>query len=129
MDRLLIKDIRVFAHHGVLPSERDRGQHFYIDLELELDLGGAASSDELSDTLDYVKVASSVSRLATYERYQLIETLAEKIAEQVLSFEPVARVTVTVRKPEVTMPVRVEWVGISITRERGTPGPPGGGSA
>jgi dihydroneopterin aldolase len=127
LDRVLINDIKVFAYHGLLPEEIERGQDFFIDLELRLDFSEVSDSDDISGTVDYAAVSESVAALASTERYNLIETLAEKIAERVLSFEPVQSVTVTVRKPRAPIKVSVGWVGVSITRAReGGPGGKGG---
>lgn len=119
MEHIIIKDLKVFAHHGVLPEERERGQDFLIDLEIELDSGAAIGADDLSLTVDYAEVAMAVSRMATGERYNLIETLACKIAEYLVSLPRVGRATVTVKKPGAPLAVPVKWVGVSVSRERG----------
>lgn len=125
--KLIIKDIRVFAHHGVLPEEREKGQHFLIDVEMDVDAGRAVESDELGRTVDYAMVCEAVAGLATDETFDLIETLASRIADLVLTFHGVRGVTVTVRKPEAPLPVEVGWVGASITRSRSLDPPSGGG--
>ncbi len=53
MDRISVTGIEVFAHHGVLPHERELGQRFVVDLALELDLAPAAASDDVADTVHY----------------------------------------------------------------------------
>jgi dihydroneopterin aldolase len=130
LEKILINDLKVFAHHGVLPEEREKGQEFLIDLEIELDAGAAIEADDISGTVDYTHVAESVSRIATGERYNLIETLASKIAEYLVTLPGAGRATVTVKKPEAPLPVSVGWVGVSVSRERagagGYPGEEGG---
>src|SRR5450756_1001416 len=74
LEHIIIKDLKVFAHHGVLPEEREKGQDFLIDLEIELDSSAAIGADDISRTIDYAQVVESVSRMATGERYNLIET-------------------------------------------------------
>lgn len=119
MERILISDLKVFAHHGVLPEEREKGQDFLIDLEIELDSSAAIGADDISRTIDYAQVVESVSRMATGERYNLIETLASKIAGYLVTLPGARKATVTVKKPEAPLPVSVGWVGVSVSRERG----------
>ncbi|MBK5092353.1 MAG: dihydroneopterin aldolase [Actinobacteria bacterium] len=120
MERILISDLKVFAHHGVLPGEMEKGQDFLFDVEIEVDSSAAIEGDDISETVDYTKVADSVSRIATGERYNLIETLAAKIAEYLIALPGARKATVTVKKPEAPLSVSVGWVGVSVSRERGT---------
>jgi dihydroneopterin aldolase len=120
LECILIRDLKVFAYHGVLPEEREKGQEFLIDLEIEIDSSAAIETDDVSHTVDYVSVVESVSRIVTGEHYNLIETLASKIAEYLVSLPRVRSATVTVKKPDAPLPVSVGWVGVSVSRERGT---------
>ncbi|MCJ7745796.1 MAG: dihydroneopterin aldolase [Actinobacteria bacterium] len=115
----MISDLKVFAHHGVLSEEREKGQDFLFDVEIEIDSRAAVESDDISETVDYAEVVESVSRMATGERYNLIETLASKIADYLVTLPGARKATVTVKKPEAPLPVSVGWVGVSVSRERG----------
>lgn len=115
-DRIIIKGLKVHAFHGVLASEKALGQEFLIDIELETDFVGAAAGDDLSRTIDYAEVAESAARISTGERYDLLETLACRLAEHVLGYEGALAATVTVRKPDAPLPVDVEWVGVTVSR-------------
>lgn len=110
---ITITDIRVFAHHGVLPEEKARGQEFLIDVKMVLE-EGKADEDDLSATVDYAEVAAAVATLATSTEYDLIETLASEIVEHLLSIEGVAEASVTVKKPNAPMPVEAGWVGVTV---------------
>jgi dihydroneopterin aldolase len=121
-DTIIISDLRVFGRHGVLPSEKAEGQDFLVDLEIEADFSGASQSDALSATIDYAEVAQSVANIVAGERYELIEALAARIAEHVLSYGGALAVTVTVKKPRAPLPVPAGWVGVRVTRERQTGG-------
>mgnify|MGYP005852639205 CR=1 FL=1 len=124
--RITVKGLSVFAHHGVLPVEKARGQRFSIDIELEID---PPAGDDLAHTVDYAAVAQKAADIAVGERFELIETLAARIAEELIRKEGVAAAEVTVRKPEALMPVEVEWVGVTVRKsEKGgdAPGLPGG---
>lgn len=111
-----IEGIEVFAHHGVLPEEKERGQEFVIDVVLELD--GPPPADDLSSTVDYAWVAQEAARIASGEPCDLIETLAFRIASAMLDAGPVRHARVTVRKPAAPMPVDVSMVSVTVTARR-----------
>ena len=117
MQTVSIVGLEVFAYHGVTPEEKEGGQKFLLDLELELDRDRGAP-DDVASTVDYAEVASGVAGVATRERFDLIETLAERVLDYLLSYDRVARATVSVFKPHAPMPVTVERVGVRVTRER-----------
>ncbi|HKA50246.1 MAG TPA: dihydroneopterin aldolase [Candidatus Dormibacteraeota bacterium] len=116
MDRLLLEGMAFFGHHGVHPAERELGARFVVDAELELDLSAAGRSDRLEDSLDYRQPYSAVREVVEGDSCHLIEALAERIANRLLAFEPVSRVTVRVRKRP---PLRGEFAsfGVELTRQ------------
>lgn len=109
-----IKGLKVFAYHGCLPGERERGQDFLIDLELEYDITSAVSGDDLGRAVDYDRLVREVHDLATRERCCLIETLACRIAENVLESERVDRVLVRVHKPQAPLEHEVADVVVEV---------------
>ena len=115
-DSITIKGIRGFGFHGVLPEERRIGQEFVVDLKLNLDLRKAASDDDLALTVHYGEVAQVVVEVIQGPAVDLIETLAEKIASQVLRFELVDSVDVEVHKPQAPIPVSFTDVSVKISR-------------
>lgn len=117
-DRIDITGIEVHAHHGVLEHEKQHGQTFLIDLGLELDLTSPASTDRLEQTVDYGSLAQRVHDVVSGERWDLIERLAQRIAESVLEHELVDTVTVTVHKPEAPIPVPFRDVAVTLVRSR-----------
>ncbi|HKZ20151.1 MAG TPA: dihydroneopterin aldolase [Acidimicrobiia bacterium] len=116
MDRLQLTGIEVFAHHGVLPEEKQIGQRFLIDLDIEADLKAAGKSDSLDDTIDYGSLAEKIHELVGGSRWNLIEKVAEEIAKLVLSIPPVKAIAVTVHKPNA--PIAVDFADVSVTIER-----------
>lgn len=110
--------MRFFAHHGVLAEERTQGQQFLVDVELEADLRPAGRRDDLSLTADYRRAYEVVKSVMQGEPRNLIETLAETIAAQLLALDRVSGVTVRVRKPEVKLAGPLEWSGVEIHRRR-----------
>jgi dihydroneopterin aldolase len=85
MDIIYLHDLKVECVIGIWEWERRTTQTIHIDLDLAVDVRRAAASDELRDTLDYKAVAKRVSAFAAESRFQLVETLAERIAELVLA--------------------------------------------
>ena len=118
LDLIRLRGIEVFAHHGVLASERQIGQRFVVDLDLEIDLGEAGATDALESTVDYSAVAIEVADLVASERWNLIEKVASRIAESVLTRAQVVAVTVTVHKPEAPIDLPFADVAAVIRRSR-----------
>jgi dihydroneopterin aldolase len=97
-DRIRLSDLQFHGHCGCTEAEREIGQRLSVDLELELPVQPAAISDDLSRTVDYVKLSHAVVQLGRQLRPVLVETLAERIAQLVLDqFHP-RQVTVRLRK-------------------------------
>ncbi len=117
-DRLAITGIEVFAHHGVFDFERREGQKFVIDLILGVSTAPAAASDDLKDTVDYGSVVAQVVEAATSEPVDLIETLAQRVADVVLREARVAWVDVTLHKPNAPIAATFDDVALTITRSR-----------
>lgn len=118
VDRIQLTGVEVFAHHGVLPHEREHGQRFVIDLTLGLDLARAAASDDLADTVDYGHLAAQVVAIAQGEPVDLIEALAGRIAERCLEDPRIDEVEVTVHKPAAPLPVVAREVAVTLHRRR-----------
>ena len=118
-DLLELRGLRVTGVHGALPEEQTRAQPFEVDLDIVADLSVAGRSDALADTLDYGAVVEMVAKVVTGERFQLLERLAERIAEVVLEDPRATSVRVAVRKLRPPVPVELATAGVSIHRERG----------
>ena len=119
MDSITITGIEVFAYHGVLPEEKSAGQRFLIDVELDLDLTGAATTDDLGQTVDYGSLAQRIHDLVASERWDLIETVASRVAESVFEDPRVETVVATVHKPRAPIPVTFGDVSVTVRRDRG----------
>jgi len=110
MGKIIITGLEVFAYHGCTPEEKERGQDFLIDLEVEYDFSPAIAEDDLGRAVDYDALASAVHELASEERYDLLESLAARIGEHILDSTPAERVLVRVHKPDAPMRREVEDV-------------------
>ncbi|MGI8776214.1 MAG: dihydroneopterin aldolase [Acidimicrobiales bacterium] len=116
-DRIELRGLRVLGICGALAEERDRPQPLEIDLDVEADLSGPGRTDSLDDTVDYGAVARAAVRVATEERFTLLEALAERIAQEVGRTQAlVTSVTVAVRKLRPPVPVELATAGVRITR-------------
>jgi 7,8-dihydroneopterin aldolase/epimerase/oxygenase len=113
-----LKNIQVYAYHGVHAYEREHGARFEIDVELEASLDQAVKSDELVDTLDYVSVQKEVSETCTTNRFHLIETLADTIATALLAKYPARGVIVRVRKPGASLGAILDTVEIECRKRK-----------
>ena len=82
MDALHVRDLRLWAHVGVLECERRDGQWFSLDLSFQLDLGSAAADDDLSATLDYSEAIISLQDLARTIRCLTIEHFSEQVLDR-----------------------------------------------
>ncbi len=123
-DRIELRGLTVRGHHGVFPEERRAGQTFVLDLTVWLDLATAAASDELSDTLDYGALAERAAAVLGGEPCDLIETVAGRIADDVLTDHRVRAVEVVLHKPQAPIPLQFTDVAVVLTRESVADGGP-----
>ncbi len=118
-DDITINGIRGFGHHGVLAHEREFGQEFAVDVMIATDFGAAAATDDLRHTVDYGSVAAMVHARLTGDPFALIESLADRIAGDLVALPGVQHATVSVHKPHAPMPVGV--ADVVVTRRRVAP--------
>ena len=118
LDRLAVRGLALHGHHGVFDFERRDGQEFVIDLVLGVDSSVAASSDDLQDTVDYGTLVDQVRSAVENDPVDLIETLAQRIADVCLRDARVADVEVTVHKPHAPIQATFNDVALTINRSR-----------
>jgi dihydroneopterin aldolase len=117
-DHLTLTGLRAFGHHGVFSEERENGQEFVVDVTAWLDLSGAARGDDLGDTVHYGVLAEEVVAAVERDPVDLIETVAQRVADVVLAHGPVSQVRVTLHKPSAPITVPFGDVSVTITRSR-----------
>jgi len=122
-DRLAVLGIEAVGHHGVLDVERREGQRFVVDLVLGLDTRPAARSDDLRDTVDYGSLVAEVVHAVENDPVDLVETLAQRVADVCLRDPRVEWTEVTVHKPEAPVPATFADVTMTIRRSRPTDDP------
>lgn len=117
----MLTGVTAYGHHGVLPEEKRDGQEFSVDLALEVDLSRAGASDDLSHTVNYAEVAADAVAILEGPSQDLVETVAARIAEAVLTRPLVEAVEVTLHKPHAPVGVPFTDVTVTLRRERDVP--------
>jgi dihydroneopterin aldolase len=116
VDRIELKGMSFQGRHGVREAERAHPQEFKVDIEVECDLTEAGLTDKLVDTIDYTRIRAIAREVIEGESAQLIETLASRIADQVLDLPGVRAVSVRIAKRPASMqPIDAAAVRINRT--------------
>jgi len=115
-DRIELTGLTVFAHHGVQEHERVHGQDFIVDLIVEFDMRSAAASDEVTDTVDYGRLALIAVEHVRRDPVNLLETVAERLASAILADKRIDAVDVTIHKPQAPIETAFADVTVSIRR-------------
>ena len=108
--------IELHGYHGVLEHERQEGQRFLVDLELDLADATAAETDRIEDAVDYRDVVATVVELSDARAYHLLEAFATAIADTLVQRFPLSRARVRVRKPDVVLARLVEHAAVVVER-------------
>ena len=115
--KIRLDSIKLFGYHGVQQHEKDYGQEFLIDCHLDVEAGG---DDTIDSTVSYALVADEIERVATKQRFDLIETLAQKCLSAVLELDPrIIRSTITVHKPNAPLSQSFGDVSVTVSGARG----------
>lgn len=118
-DEITLTGVRAYGYHGVFEAERREGQEFIVDVTLQLSTAVAAASDDVTDTVHYGEVAERVVELVGGEPLNLIESLAARIADDLLTTHGLVQTaTVTVHKPHAPITVPFDDVAVTIRRAR-----------
>jgi 7,8-dihydroneopterin aldolase/epimerase/oxygenase len=117
-DRITLRGLRAHGRHGVYDFERERGQMFRVDAVLELDTRPAAAGDDLDRTVNYAELAHQLYAVLAGEPVNLLETLAQRLADVCLANSLVGAVEITVHKPQAELGVPFDDVTVSIRRQR-----------
>ena len=120
MDRILLSGMEFYGYHGVLQQERELGQRFIVDVQLELDLVKAGTVDDPAETVSYADVYEVVRKVVTGPPRLLIEAVAEAVAAGILNDPRVKGVKVRVKKPQAPVAGIFSWMAVEIER-RGAP--------
>ena len=117
MDEIRIENLEIFAHHGVFMHEKINGQKFYVNAKLYGNFQDAAITEDLDKSTHYGEVCESIKEIMIKKAYPLIETVAEKIAQKLLSsYSNIEGIDVEVRKPNA--PIDIPFQSVSVLCKR-----------
>lgn len=120
-DYIEIKNLEVYANHGVLAEEKKLGQKFYIDAKLYVDVLNAAASDDVENSVNYAEVTEVIQKVFKGKSTNLIETAAQSLAGILLArFTKIDRIDMTVKKPSAPVDAHFDYMSVNITRSRHT---------
>ncbi len=118
-DYIEIRDLVVFANHGVLKEEKTMGQKFVISLRLYADMTNAICTDDLDDAVNYAEICEFVTEFTKKNRCKLIEAAADGIARSILVCYPlINRVDITLHKPWAPIGLPLSSVAVNLCRRR-----------
>lgn len=119
MDKIIIKDLKIFAYHGVNPEEKRDGQNFIIDVTALASLGQAGMTDDLTNTVSYAKMIKTIKAVMAEDKYDLIERVAYRIIIRLFEEYPLlSELTVTVKKPEAPISADFSYVAVQLNRKK-----------
>lgn len=119
MDKIIVKDLELFCYHGVNPEEKEDGQIFVFDIEASADLSKPCLTDNVDDTVSYAKIIKTVRRVAQSEKNDLIERVAQRVADELFNdFEKIKTLKITLKKPQAPIKADFNYVAVEIERAR-----------
>ncbi len=115
---IIVRNLRIHGYHGLKEAEKALGQIFEVDITCDMHTD-KAPRDVMEDTVCYGEICDLVASVSETEVFNLIETLAERIASAIFAnFPPIRKVRIEIRKPRAPIRHIVNHVGIAIERER-----------
>lgn len=119
MDKILVRNLKIFAYHGVNPEEKEDGQNFVFDIDAYVDISIPCVSDNVEDTVSYAKIIKETVRIFTSQKDDLLERAAQRVADGLFeSFDKIKKLRILLKKPEAPIKADFEYVGVEIFRER-----------
>lgn len=117
-DKILLKNIILYARLGVKEEEREVRQKVSVDIELSLSLEEAARTDDLEKTIDYEKVYNLIKERIEAKKYRLLEALAQDLAQEILKNFKIEEVMIRAKKPQVKLAGPLDYAAVEITRRK-----------
>lgn len=119
MDKIIIKNLKLYSFHGVHESEKFNGQNFVLDITVSLDLSKPCISDNVSDTVSYSEIIYKVKEVFSAQKYDLLEKAAQKVCDAIFeSFDQVSECEICLKKPEAPINADFDYVAVEIRRKR-----------
>lgn len=119
MFRIIIKNLNLFGYHGVKESEKKDGQNFRFNIEIFINKGSFLNDDSIENTLNYSEVIKLIKRINSSERFNLLETFSQTVAEDIMKISPlVDKVIVRIEKTSPPIKENLESVGVEYVLDR-----------
>ena len=119
MDKIIVKDLKLFCYHGVNPEEKVDGQNFLFDIEAFLALDLPCKTDNVDDTVSYAKIIKTVRRVAQNEKNDLLEHVAQRVVDALFEeFPKIEKIILSLKKPEAPIKADFSYVAVQIERVR-----------
>lgn len=116
MDKLIITDLQFHGHCGLSEAERRAGQRLSVDLEFYVDLQGVSDSKRQSEHPDYAQISAVVLEIGRKESFELLESLAERLAQGLLKQFAAREVVVRLKKVHPPVEAIRGYFGVEIRR-------------
>lgn len=118
--KIQIRGLRVYGYHGVLEHEKNEGQYFIVDASIKIDAERASATDDIANTVSYAELAHLISENVRNNPVNLLESLAQRLADEVLfAASPWAsKVKITVSKPDAPIDLYFETVSVTAKAKR-----------
>lgn len=119
MDKILVRNLKIFAYHGVNPEEKENGQNFVIDIDAFVDIDVPCRTDDVEDTVSYAKIIKETVKIFISQKDDLLERASQRVADGLFErFDKIQALRILLKKPEAPIKADFEYVGVEIFRER-----------
>ena len=119
MDKILIRNLKIYAHHGVLDEEKANGQYFIFDIDAFVDISVPCKTDNVGDTVNYARMVERITEIFTSQKDDLVERAAQRVADGLFAeFERISALRILLKKPDAPIDADFNWVGVEINRKR-----------
>ena len=119
MDKILVRNLKIFAYHGVNPEEKENGQNFVLDIDAFVDIDVPCRTDDVEDTVSYAKIIKETVKIFTSQKDDLLERASQRVADGLFErFDKIQALRILLKKPEAPIKADFEYVGVEIFRER-----------
>ncbi len=119
MNEIIVKNLKIFAYHGVHEFEKINGQDFLIDIKTQIENMKGYENDNIENMVSYSKIIKIAKETATEKSYNLIEKLANEIMKKLfMSFNEIISVDITIKKPNAPIKEIFDYVATRIIKKR-----------
>ena len=119
LDKTIIKNLKLYAYHGVLPEEKELGQFFLLDLVIYTSFDKSVANDSIENAINYAKVIEYVKIKFIEKKFNLIESAANFLSVSLLEkFQKIDKITITLKKPNAPINAEFNYVAVEITKYR-----------